>query len=163
MATYIAPISTGLGDLIVSLPAIQYLIAQGEETILVQRSPRQDGLPELIPGLSGCVREVDFDVTAIGAGDRYINLRDHPIQTEYLWGSAEFEAKFPDYKIMDILRHICRDFGIMADFHDLEPLPFEQRDDARDAVAFVPGTGAIFKCWHKDRWLDLKERLEAAG
>ena len=51
---YVAPISFGLGDLVVSLPAIQALIAQGrhhgDETWLVARSAAQARLAERIDG-----------------------------------------------------------------------------------------------------------------
>ena len=47
---YVAPISFGLGDLVVSLPAVQALIAQGRrdgnETWLVARSDSQAALAE---------------------------------------------------------------------------------------------------------------------
>jgi len=162
-STYIAPIGGGLGDLVVSLPALQYLIARAERTVLVSRSPRHDGLAELIPGLAGTVREVDFDATKLGVDDRYINLRDHPMQTEHLWGSPEFDAKFPDYRIADILRDICHDFGIMADFDHLQPLPFEHRPDCEGAVFLVPGSEAAFKCWSAERWSELRDKLQSQG
>jgi hypothetical protein len=58
---YVAPISFGLGDLVVSLPAIQALIAQGRhddtETWLVTRSDTQARLAGRIAGLTGWVDE----------------------------------------------------------------------------------------------------------
>ena len=58
---YVAPISFGLGDLVVSLPAIQALIAQGrhdgDETWLVTRSVAQARLADRIAGLTGWVDE----------------------------------------------------------------------------------------------------------
>ena len=56
---YVAPVSFGLGDLVVSLPAIQALIERGrhrgEETWLVSRSAAQARLAERIAGLTGSV------------------------------------------------------------------------------------------------------------
>ena len=55
----VAPISFGIGDLVVSLPAIQALIAAGsrraEQTWLLARSPAQRRLAPRIVGLAGCV------------------------------------------------------------------------------------------------------------
>ena len=59
-----APVSFGLGDLVVSLPAVQALIGEpgaGDETWLVARSPVQAALAERIDGLTGCVAEDAFD------------------------------------------------------------------------------------------------------
>ena len=54
----VAPISFGLGDLVVSLPAIQALTAAGneraEETWLLARSAAQRRLAPRIVGLAGC-------------------------------------------------------------------------------------------------------------
>jgi Glycosyltransferase family 9 (heptosyltransferase) len=163
--TYIAPIGNGLGDLVVSLPVVQALIEQGEKTVLVLRSPRQEGFAELVPGLAGCVREVDIPLMfPDGMGEhRYLNLREHRLQTDYVWGSAEFEQKYPGYKIADIVRDISRDFGIDADFGKLKPLPFRDRVELHDTVLFIPGSDGIFKCWLTDSWLELAYRIESAG
>ena len=62
---YVAPISFGLGDLVVSLPVVQALIAQaqqvGDDTWLVARSSAQTKLAERIEGLAGWVEEDTFD------------------------------------------------------------------------------------------------------
>ena len=163
MTTYIAPIGNGLGDLIVSLPAVQHLIAQGEPTVLVLRSPRQVGCAELIPGLKGSVREVDFDATALGAVHRYVNLREHPLQTDHVWGSSGFEKQYPGYRIADIVRDISRDFGIDADFENLVPLPYKARPELEDTVLLIPGSGGTFKCWRTQSWIELIKRFKAGG
>src|ERR1700674_2050017 len=86
---WIAPISLGLGDLVVSLPAIQALIhrgrACGEEVWLVARSPAQSLLAGRITGLAGTVDEGSFNPRP-GDG-RFVDLRDHPIQRDFWWGS----------------------------------------------------------------------------
>jgi hypothetical protein len=46
-------LSFGLGDLVVSLPAVQGLIRQGDATWLVARSAVQAAIAERIDGLSG--------------------------------------------------------------------------------------------------------------
>ena len=84
-----APISFGLGDLVVSLPIVQALIAdsgrRGDETWLVARSASQARLSERIPGLAGCVDEETFP--PVSGADRVVDLRDHPLQRDYWWGS----------------------------------------------------------------------------
>jgi hypothetical protein len=85
MAVYVAPISSGLGDLIVSLPVVQALIDSGEETYLVCRSARQQGFSERIRGLAGELNEEEIDLIKFKEGDRYVNLRDHPLQKNYIW------------------------------------------------------------------------------
>src|SRR5579864_3254815 len=89
---YVAPISFGLGDLVVSLPAIQALIergrAQGVETRLVARSEAQAGLAVRIAGLTGWVHEESFD--RHDHDGRFVDLRDHPLQRDWWWGSPEF-------------------------------------------------------------------------
>ena len=60
MAYYFAPIAEGLGDLLLMLPALTALIKTGVPTYLVIRSPKQEGVAELIPGLAGSIKEPDF-------------------------------------------------------------------------------------------------------
>jgi len=55
--TLVAPVSYGLGDLVVSLPAFQALIAEGDPVWLVARAPSQRLLAERIEGLAGVVDE----------------------------------------------------------------------------------------------------------
>ena len=111
--TLLAPVSYGLGDLVVSLPAVQALIGEGQPVWLVARAPAQRLLAERIAGLAGVVDEAEL---GRGTGDRFIDLRDHPLQRDYWWGSAAFEAESGPMNINQILQLICRDFGINADF-----------------------------------------------
>lgn len=163
MTVFVAPIGQGLGDLVVSLPVVQALVATGEPTVLVLRSDRHAGFESMIPGLSGAVWEVDFDEHNLPPGSRFINLRAHPLQKDHLWGSPEFETKFPGWRIMDIMAAICKDFGIKADFVKPQPLPFRQQLSAKDRVLFIPGSQARFKCWPTERWLELASNLTASG
>lgn len=163
MAYYLAPISLGLGDLMVSLPALQALIATGVPTFLVSRSPMQEGLEDRISGLAGVVREVDFDPSKLSKEDVFYNLRNHPLQTDYIWGMGEFESRYPGYKITQVLMGICEDFGIDADYSQLLQLPFNRREEVQDTVVFVPGSAGIVKCWPVFHWLELAERLKSRG
>jgi ADP-heptose:LPS heptosyltransferase len=163
VAIYLAPISTGLGDLIVSLPALQALIQTGQPTYLISRTPMQEGLEHRIPGLAGIIRETVFDENSLSAEDVYFNLRNHPLQTDYIWGSAQFEKLYPGYKITDVLKGICADYGIAADYDKLTPLPFEKRNEAAGAVVIVPGSAGIVKCWPSYHWIDLAGRLSQTG
>jgi hypothetical protein len=166
--TYIAPVSFGLGDLVVSLPAIQALIAQGaptgEETWLVARSPVQALLAERIDGLAGCIVEESFNpADPAAAGDRIIDLRDHPLQRDYWWGSAEFAHAYGALGINDILDRICASFGISADFARPVGLRSFPRPDMRDAVLFVTESEGWTKRWPVDRWAALAAKIRADG
>ena len=102
--TLIAPVSFGLGDLVVSLPPIQALIEDDPPVWLVARAPSQRLLAERIGGLAGVVDEAEL---AGGPADRFIDLRDHPLQRDFWWGSDAFEAEFGRLNINDILQRIC--------------------------------------------------------
>lgn len=163
MANYLAPVANGLGDLIVSLPALQALIKTGQPTYLVTRSPFQEGLEARIAGLAGSIREIDFDTAQRKAGDNYFNFRNHPLQTDHIWASPEFERQYPGYKINHVLKGICADFGIDANYDDLTPLPFNNRSEAKDTVIFIPGSAGIVKCWPSQHWIDLAAELKSRG
>src|ERR1700722_14583950 len=94
--TLVAPVSFGLGDLVVSLPAAQALIEEGgrdgDETWLVARSPSQRLLAPRIAGLSGCLDEAALGRT--DPRDRLVDLRDHPLQRDFWWGSSRFTDAF---------------------------------------------------------------------
>lgn len=162
---YVAPISFGLGDLVVSLPAIQALIAQGrhagDETWLVARSVAQARLADRIAGLTGWVDEQSF------SGDehdgRFVNLRDHPLQRDWWWGSAEFEDAFGTLSINDILSRICADFGIDADFTRPVPLTACPPPELSASVLLVTESDGPSKQWSVDRWKSLADTLRARG
>lgn len=163
MAFYLAPISNGLGDLIVSIPILRSLIETGEPTYLVMRSPAQEGLMPRLAGLAGAIKESEFDLNSISSSDTFYNFRDHPLQSDFIWGSKEFEQRYPGYKINDVLKGICNDFGIEVDFENLVPLPFNRRPECQSKVALLPGSAGLFKCWPSFHWLELSQRLESLG
>jgi hypothetical protein len=158
---YVAPISFGLGDLVVSLPIVQALIGDneqdGDETWLVARSPSQAGLAERIPGLAGCVDE--DTLPAVSGPDRLIDLRDHPLQRDHWWGSPEFEAAVGPLDINQILERIATDFGIDADFSGPRPLPFSSLPGLDRTVLVVTDTDGPAKAWPNSKWASLAERL----
>jgi hypothetical protein len=160
--SYIAPISFGLGDLIVSLPAIQASITENHpgETWLIARSDGQAALASRINGLGGCVREVAFDIDR--ADGRVIDLRDHPLQRDYWWGSPEFDEAVGRLSINEILGRICADFGILADFSKPVPLIARRRPEVGDAVLFVTESDTT-KRWSSERWAGLAWELRARG
>ncbi len=163
-ASFIAPVSLGLGDLIVSLPAVQALIRSTARTYLVMRSTQQHGLAERIEGLAGVVEEDDMaSILADSDNATYINLRLHPIQTDFWWGSAEFEKAHPGLRINDILKVICKDFGIDAVFDRPAPLIWDRRADVVGKVVFVPGSDGAYKCWPEKYWLQLCDALVENG
>jgi ADP-heptose:LPS heptosyltransferase len=160
VSVYFSPISRGLGDLVISLPAVQALIAAGEGTHLVVRSPAQLGLAEyLLPELSGIIPEPDFLKAPLPEGARSINLRDHPLQRKYRWDTFEFKAEYPDYLIMDVAAHIAADKGIQADFKKLTPLPCRRDSDLSGTVLLVPGSSHAVKSWSSSNWLELSRRI----
>ena len=159
----IAPISFGLGDLVVSLPAIQALIGAGnpaERTWLLARSPAQTRLAPRIVGLAGCVDEASLQSDD---GDRLVDLRDHPIQRDFWWGSAEFEQEFGPLDINAILRCICSDMDIGADFSQPIPLEARPRPELGDTVLLVHETDGLDKTWPAERWVAVAMELNAAG
>jgi hypothetical protein len=160
---YISPISWGLGDLIISLPIVQAIIDKGNPTCLVIRSHLQEGLGTRLEGLHATVSEEDLPAKMASQKGTYINLREHPLQKNYWWGSPEYYEKFGDRKMNDLLAEICFDFGIAVDFNRLVPLKAERRSRFDNTVIFVPGTDGLFKCWPKDYWVHLKDELLKRG
>jgi hypothetical protein len=162
---YVAPISFGLGDLVVSLPVIQALVAEGRagghETWVVARSVGQARLAERIEGIAGTVSEDEFDPTQCPG--RFIDLRDHPLQRDYWWGSPEFEDAVGPLSINEILGRISADFEISADFGRPAPLLSHPRPEASEQVLFVAETDGATKRWATERWATLAERIEALG
>ncbi len=160
----IAPVSFGLGDLVVSLPLVQAAVragaCSGTETWLVARSPGQTALAERVVGLGGVVVEGD---AGIRPGDRFVDLRDHPLQRDHWWGSPEFEAAYGPLSINQILFRIGADFGVIGDFS--APVPFESRvrDDAEGLVLFVADADGTAKRWAPERWVELAEALARRG
>ena len=160
---YVAPISFGLGDLVVSLPAIQALIARGRdhgvETWLVARSVAQARLADRIVGLTGWVGEESFDRD--DHDGHFVDLRDHPLQRDWWWGSAEFEDAFGTLSINDVLSRICADFGIPADFTRPTPLATLPRPELSSCVILVTESDGASKQWSVDRWRALADGLRA--
>jgi Glycosyltransferase family 9 (heptosyltransferase) len=158
--TFIAPVSYGLGDLVVSLPAVQALITADRPVWLVARSPSQRLLAQRIPGLAGVVDEAAL---ACGPADRLVDLRDHPLQRDFWWGSAAFDAEFGPLNINDIVGRICADFGIQADFSRPVPLRANPRADLGRTILLVDETDSIDKHWPVDHWAALALLLRADG
>ena len=158
--TFLAPVSFGLGDLVVSLPAIQALVTREPSVWLVARAPSQRLLAERIAGLAGVVDEALFTCPS---GDRLIDLRDHPLQRDFWWGSAGFEAEFGGLNINDILERICADFGIDADFSHPTPLQATPSADLGRTVLLVHETDGADKAWPPDRWAEVAALLRADG
>ena len=158
--TLLAPVSFGLGDLVVSLPALQGLVAESRPVWLVARAPSQRLLAERIEGLAGVVDESAYSGSP---GDRFIDLRDHPLQRDFWWGSAAFEAAFGPLDINGILERICADLGVKADFSRPVPLRTRPRPGLDDTVLLVHETDGAAKSWPADRWAEVVTTLQADG
>lgn len=156
----LSPVSYGLGDLVVSLPAVQALIVEEMPVWLVARAPAQRLLAERITGLAGVVDEA---TRSISAGDRLVDLRDHPLQRDFWWGSPAFAAKFGSLNINDILERICVDLGIKADFTSPVPLEADPRRDLVDTVLLVHESDGARKRWPTERWADVASLLRDEG
>ncbi|MDR3648519.1 MAG: glycosyltransferase family 9 protein [Acidimicrobiales bacterium] len=160
----VAPISFGIGDLVVSLPAIQALTVAGnhraEQAWLLARSPAQRRLAPRIGGLAGCVDEASF---LFDDRDQLMDLRDHPIQRNFWWGSAAFEKEFGPLDINDILQRICDDMGIAADFSRPIPLDAHPRPELSHSVLLVTETDGVDKTWPAERWAAIAVELVSMG
>jgi hypothetical protein len=161
---FVAPVSFGLGDLVVSLPVVQAAVTadrcSGTETWLVARSNGQAVLAERVSGLAGTVAEDDI---AIGASDGLVDLRDHPLQRDYWWGSPEFEAAYGPLPINEIIARIGADLGVVGDFSAPVPLESVHRPDAEGLVLFVADADGTAKRWALDRWVELAAALGRRG
>jgi hypothetical protein len=158
---YVAPISFGLGDLVVSIPVVQALIADslrtGDEIWLVARSASQAALSERIPGLAGCIDEETLP--AASDGDRIVDLRDHPLQRDHWWGSPEFESAVGSLDINQILDRIAGDFGIHAVFSAPTPLRSSLVPGLERTVLLVTETDGPAKVWPANKWETLAGQL----
>jgi Glycosyltransferase family 9 (heptosyltransferase) len=158
--TLIAPVSYGLGDLVVSLPAIQALIADRPPVWLVARAASQRLLAERVAGLHGIVDEAELTGDP---EDSLIDLRDHPLQRDVWWGSAAFAAEFGSMNINEILDRICRDFAINADFAHPRALQANQRLHLRRTVLLVHETDGPDKQWPTGHWAAVAAMLRDDG
>jgi ADP-heptose:LPS heptosyltransferase len=162
MALYLAPAALGLGDLVVTLPVVQELIARGETVYLVVRLEEHADIARRVPGLAGVRLEWELP-ECLAAGDRFVDLRDHPLEKVAWWGSKPWIDAYPDWTVEDILRTICGDKGITIDFlAPYRPLKFVRRPELFGKVLFVPGTAVSAKMWPADRWMQLSRSLNAS-
>jgi hypothetical protein len=164
---YWAPFSDGLGDLLIGLPALKALIRTGTPTYLVIRSPKQVQVVDLVPGLAGAVREPEFLARERGAGHLFINMRDHPLQRDHMFGSDAFFKAFGQVTVVECFKNICQDMlerplGISVDF-SYEPFPFKHNEKAAGKVILVPGSAGRYKCWPAKNWSELLRRLQERG
>lgn len=160
---YLSPIAQGLGDLIVSLPALEGLISTGMPTYLVVRGAPQKGLARRIPGLAGSLDEVDFDPSKLSVSDRYLNMRDHKLQTQFIWGSEEFKTAYPDYCIGDVVEIISADLGIAKSEKKRLVLDFKPVLEAENKVIFIAGSAGSMKCWPVEHFMQLASSLNQIG
>ncbi len=168
MTYYFAPLAEGLGDLLLTLPALHCLIKTGEPTYLVVRSPKQLGVAEVIPGLSGWLEEPRFLALELNADDKFINLRDHPIHTENVFGADTFFEKFGRITIIDVFERIAKDLidekiWRGSDLRQSVPFAFRGVSSAKNHVLLVPGSAGTFKCWSTANWLAVHQALDELG
>lgn len=155
---YLAPIGSGVGDVVVALPAFAWLASQGAFPFLVARGPRQLGFEYAIPNLAGVVREPDLP-----SGVHHINLRDHDIQRNYDWYGDKFERDYPGFRINEIMSLVCRDKGIHADFATFPRLHAVYNPAVEGKVLLVPGTTSDFKALPTSTWREVIRTLARSG
>lgn len=167
MAFYFAPISDGLGDLLICLPGLTSLVASGEPTYLVVRSPKQEQVADLIPGLSGVIREPDFHARPRQSDDIFVNMRDHPLQTGAIFGSDAYFEQNGQLNIVELCHRICvdlieRDLKIPLKFA-YEPFPHKTCNESQDKIILIPGSAGRYKCWPLDSWMQVYKSLREKG
>jgi len=163
MSYYVVPPSLGFGDLVVTLPIVQALIARGERVVCCVHSADHLPVAERVPGLHHAVLSQDLDTVSRGPGDVVMNLRAHPLQQDYWWVSRRFAELFPGYGVNEILSHMCRDFGLDLPLDDYRPLRFQLRNEAAGRVLLVPGTEVPAKAWPISHWLALAGNIVGMG
>lgn len=163
MTTFFLPIAKGIGDGILCIPVIQSLQASEDRLVVVARSPKQMVLAQILPGPLSFMSELEFQQMTLAKGDRVVNLRDHPLQTEYEWDKPEFEQAYPGWTICQVIEKIAQDFGIRVDFSQLKPLPYSFSEAAFKKVVLVPNSGGPYKMWPLEKWLHLYQFLVSAG
>ena len=65
---------------------------------------------------------------AIQPPDTLVDLRDHPLQRDYWWGTPEFATAYGALTINGIIARIGADLGVVGDFS--APVPLESRAPA---------------------------------
>lgn len=161
MAIYLAPAALGLGDLVVTLPVVQQLIGRGESVYLVVRAEEHVDLARRVPGIAGTRLEWEIP-DCLGPGDRFLDLRDHPLEKVAWWGSKPWLEAYPGWTINDILATICGDKGLRIDFDGgFVPLKFVRRPELADKVLLVPGSAVSAKMWDAANWRQLAKSLDA--
>jgi hypothetical protein len=153
-----------LGDLVVSLPPLQSLIeSTSEDVCLVVRSPVQQGLAERVPGLAASVEEPLFIRSPDFPNQKIYNLRAHPLQTDFVWGSPAFYERYPGFGVSETVRQICRDLQIDDGQSRLRPLKFSLDEKLEGKIALIPASAAPIKHWPQSNWLTLHQRLRQLG
>ncbi len=160
LRTYVSTIGSGFGDVIICLPVIDAIVDSCPNVFLVTRSFRQAGIAERITGVKGEIAESQLE---LADGDRYINLRNHPLQLNHLWGSPEFESFFGPTEIEKIVVAISKDFGFEIDYKHLRKLEYTNRSELSHCVALVPGTDIYHKHWPHSYWMQVHDHLKRNG
>lgn len=193
MTIFFAPIARLLGDLVVCLQPLQELIASGEEVHLVLRSESQLGLAACIPGLAGQILEPAFleryntensvssfkkllldnssassclerrTLSSAANGSKILNLRDHPLQTDFVWGSPAYELKYPGYRISKVISELSSSFGVNYDPLVLRPLKSVSIQGMHEKTVLIPGTASPIKSWSTTSWLRTYRTLSSRG
>ena len=89
------------------------------------------------------------------SSDALVDLRDHPLQRDYWWGSPEFAAAYGPLSINEIIARIGADLGVVGDFSVPVPLESKHRPDAEGLVLFVADADGTTKQWAVERWVEL--------
>ena len=94
---------------------------------------------------------------------KVFNLRDHPLQTDLVWGSPEYETRYPGYRIADVVAEISGAFGINYNLQLRRPLSTLRKSELNNTTVLIPGTASPIKMWSTQSWLELHRSIIARG
>lgn len=92
-----------------------------------------------------------------------LNLRSHPLQTDFVWGSPAYELKYPGYRISNVISEISASFGVSYDPLLLRPLSTKPLQGMHSRTVLIPGTASPIKSWSTASWLRTYRTLSSRG
>ena len=95
--------------------------------------------------------------------DTLFNYREHPLQTDFVWGAPEFNAKYPGYRIAHVIEEISATFGVEYDRSLFRPLLCNPVPELKSSTILIPGTASPIKSWPTRSWIELYQILKARG
>ncbi|MCD4654936.1 hypothetical protein K8T06_13500 [bacterium] len=145
------------------MPIIQSLITNGKKAVCCVHSTVHVPLAKRMRGLQQVMIAKDLNEQRLKRNDVVVNLRTHPLQKNYWWFSREFAMLYPDYRINDILLHMCSDFGLNPNLDAYLPLLYEPKVELSGKIVLLPGTEVPAKLWPIKHWIQLASIISLKG